>query len=147
MDLAKAFDTIDVKMAEAATQWVGTPVQASLSMSATWRAGRRCSVEGELSKKIKPSRGLPPGDPLSPAALGMVIAPWHKIIRGLPGGAVVDFAYMDDRSLKVTGSGEGGQQKLQYSEVLERELEATAEFDAAADLSENVKKRQRWMGS
>ena len=127
--MAKAFDTVNHKVAASALTRGGTPKAIVGLLASAWSGPRYCHVAGDLSEQILPRRGLPPGCPTSGLILGTVLAPW----AGLVGNA--GWAYMDDRSIK-TGS----------REEREAALHATARFDGAVGLSENAKKRQMWEG-
>jgi hypothetical protein len=130
LDLAKAFDTVNLGVAGAALTRFGTPEPVVALLAASWCGPRHCHVDGALAEPINPRRGLPPGCPTSPVVLAAVLAPWNGLI-GRSG-----WAYMDDRSIKCPSARERT-----------RALATTARFDAAIGLLENQKKRQLWSGA
>lgn len=137
LDLEKAFDAVDQRVAAAALEHAGTPVEVIALLRTAWAAPRVCHVHGELSAPIHPTRGIPPGAPDSPCTLGAVLAPWPGVVAKCA-PEVAAWAFMDDRSLK--GLARHGARQLPAA------LAATAGFDAAIGLRENTKKRQVWSG-
>ena len=132
LDLSKAFDTVDYPVAEAALLHHGVHPAVCHLVRQARAAPRHCCVHGALAAPIRPCRGIPQGDPLSPATLGFVLAPWAPF----PGGSG-RWAYMDDRTLAELDTAPRG--------ALQHGLEATAAFDAAVGLQENAAKRQVWV--
>ena len=139
LDLAKAFDSVCVEVAIAALEYAGTPLEVTGLLSAAWTAPRYCQIHGAIAEPIWPWCGIPPGDPMCPLVLGLVLAPWHCLVeKEVPG--VRSWAYMDDRSLKASL---GPRAKAN----IEKAHAVTKEFDEAAGLMENVSKRQNWTGA
>jgi hypothetical protein len=87
-------------------------------------------VGQELSAPISPARGLPAGDPFSPAALDVVLGVWTREVQET--GAVVHL-YMDDRSVGAD-----------TDEQLDQAIAVGAAVEAAIGIQENIGKRQRW---
>ena len=103
LDLAKAFDSVDPEVAATALAFFGTPAEVVGLLFAGWTATRLCHVSGDLSEPLRPTKGLPPGDPTCPSTLSQVLAPWPKLVQGAA-PTVKAWAYMDDRSLKAKDS-------------------------------------------
>jgi hypothetical protein len=131
LDLAKAFDTVWIRVATLAARRGGYDPDVCKYLEWAWTAPRWCQVAGELAEPIYPHRGLPPGDPLSPGVLDAVLAIWAKKLETLPG--VLVHLYMDDRSVGADDQAS-----------LDAALAAGRELESAIGLEENCNKRQRW---
>ena len=134
MDLRKAFDSVNLKLANAAAKTAGVPKPVRVYMqNLVWTAPRFCTVSGSPPPyAITASCGLPQGDPCSPRFLSYVLGPWYKLMRMVPN--IDAFLYMDDRSL--TDEGE--------SDSLGEALDLTRWHDEKLGLTEHLKKRQMW---
>ena len=133
VDLSKAFDTVDHSVADIAMQTHGIHRRLRQILLRAWKAPRHCVVGGVPSLPINPLRGLPQGDPVAPAVLGMVLAPWcgdscHDEQR---------FAFVDDRTIVAQGD--------RPTEHLAEAIQCTAGSDEAIGISENRAKRQLWV--
>ena len=133
LDLSKAFDTVDHSVADIAMQTHGIHRRLRQILLRAWKAPRHCVVGGVPSLPINPLRGLPQGDPVAPAVLGMVLAPWcgdscHDEQR---------FAFVDDRTIVAQGD--------RPTEHLAEAIQRTAGSDEAIGISENRAKRQLWV--
>ena len=134
MDLAKAFDSVAIQVADAALEHHGTPRALRSLLVRAWRAPRYCCVMGELASPIIPTCGLPPGDPCVPNTFGLVLSPWHGLLRKRTPD-VSSWAYMDDRSLRGA-----------CQTAVQRAIDITQKFDDSIGLLENMQKRQIWEG-
>lgn len=139
LDLEKAFDSIRHDAAGAALQHLGAPMgMVRFLQRGSWGGRRVCNVSGELSGGLWPSRGVPPGDPLSPAVMSALLAAWPGFVRRR---ARADcWLYMDDRSVKV----QGAVPSHEVAGEVEAVKQATAEHDAAIGVVSNVGKMQEW---
>ena len=133
IDLAKAFDSVDHSVAEAALLWHGLHPDVCRYLVSVWQASRVCVVSGLPSEPIFPHRRLPQGDPVAGAVLAYVLAPWSSA----PRPSCTLWAFVDDRTLAITGP--SGRQGLLDA------LQFTREFDNAVGLTENIDKRQIWI--
>ena len=134
LDLRRAFDTIDHRLAGCAASTYGVhPVVIRYLQQLVWCAPRSCVVGGEPPpRSIQATCGLPQGDPVSPLFLSFVLGPWFKIVCALP--AISAFLYMDDRSLLDSGD----------RNSLEPALRLTEWHDHTLGLQEHLGKRQQW---
>ena len=129
---------MDVDVATASLEYAGTPKEITSLLATAGMGLRFCQICGALASAIWPWCGIPPGDPMSPSTLGLVLAPWHCLVDTECRG-VTSWAYMDDRTLKVA-PGSMAQERLSKA------LLVTSVFDQAVGLQENVSKRQHWEG-
>ena len=134
MDLRKAFDSVDLQVADFAAETAGVPGPIRAYMQhLVWRAPRACTVSGSPPPyAISATCGLPQGDPCSPRFLSYVLGPWYKLMRSVPN--VGAFLYCDDRSLTDRRTQNG----------LETALQLTRWHDEKLGLTEHLKKRQTW---
>ena len=137
-DLSKAFDSLLPELVETAFTHQGAPKHVAHMLTRAWRGPRICTVDGDLAELILPLRGIPQGDPVSPLALAVSLAPWNKLTEALDCN-LRTWAYMDDRSIAVIRQGSRG--------LLNRALEFTRQFDSALGFAENNDKTQIWSHS
>ena len=137
LDLAKAYDSVLHERAAAALRHAGTPEEVVAWLCLAWAAKRVCHVDGALAEPIWPSSGILPGDPTSGRVLSVLLRPWHSLMKQQD---VHPAAYADDRSIKAVGA-----TCDEAAAKIEDALRTTAQFDEAVGLSENAKKRQRWV--
>lgn len=140
VDLEKAFDSVQHPAAAAALRHRGAPdVVVRFLERGAWRGRRYCHVSGELATSLRPTAGIPAGDPASPAVLAALLSPWPAVVA--EAAAVDTWLFVDDRSLKVRDGVESP------ADELARALAATQRFDAAIGVRENARKRQEWAGA
>ena len=137
LDLAKAYDSVLHEPAAAALRHAGTPEVVVAWLCLAWAAKRVCHVDGALAEPIWPSSGILPGDPTSGRVLSVLLRPWHSLMKQQD---VHPAAYADDRSIKAVGT-----TCAEAACKIDKALDTTAQFDEAVGLSENCKKRQRWI--
>ena len=134
MDLRKAFDSVDLHLADAAAGSAGVPrpIRAYM-LNLVWPAPRFCSVWGAPPPHaISATCGLPQGDPCSPRWLSYVLGPWYQLMKTVPN--VEAFLFTDDRSL----TDQGRQDNLRTA------LQLTRWHDDVLGLCEHEGKRQVW---
>ena len=141
LDLEKAFDLVPHSVAAEALDYMGVNRHLVDYLRKIWAGARICSVEGELAPiEGTIRRGLPAGDPLSPALLDVVLRLWQTVlVREAP--RVRTWLFMDDRSIKAAP----GLMEAAAVEAVDAAVAATVAFDSALGLRENMGKRQRWV--
>ena len=132
LDLAKAYDTVGFDLGQAALTHYGCHAGITATLALSWRATRHLTVAGTSPVPLRPARGLPQGCPMSGHTLALILGPWkHHCTQAAP--TTTPWAFVDDRTLKVADPTD-----------LPRALAATAAFDKAIGLVNNVKKQQTW---
>lgn len=137
VDLEKAFDTVQHSAAAAALAHRGAPpALVAFLRRGAWQGRRVCHVAGDLAEGVRPTTGIPAGDPLSPAVLAALLSPWPAVVAHA--AAVSTWLFVDDRSLKVHPH------VADPGAELTKALEATRQFDEMIGVRENAGKRQLW---
>ena len=127
-DLRAAYDLVPHSVAEVAMTRAGIPLAKRNLFLSVWKAARRCSVDGEMAGPIHPTRSLPQGESNAGDVLAMVLAPWRP--------SIPKWLFLDDRSVAA--------RPPNAVQAVQRALNYTQAFDAAAGLQENISKHQLW---
>lgn len=135
-DLSKAFDSLAPEVASVALQASGVPPCVCNYLRQAWRGPRVCYVSGELAAPIRPLRGIPQGDPISPLALSSCLGPWNTLVQALDPD-LSTWAFMDDRTIAVIRQGN--------KQLLHLALNTTRRFDRALGFEINPSKTQIWV--
>lgn len=124
VDLSKAFDTLDYGLLDDAMTRANIPVAVRKELLRAWAGPRFLHVDGELSTPVRPTRGVPQGDPCCPAALALALAPWQAAHRR--------WLYMDDRSFVVDAGS-----RSDAAHLLDEAVQETEEYDHVVGVKEN----------
>ncbi len=133
LDLSKAFDTVWPEVGIAALRHLRAPAHYFCNAEDRRVGPSYGTVNGEISKPIKPTRGLPQGDPASQLGLGAVLGPWAAQIRAKCEG-IRPWTYMD-RTMSSHDT---------TADQMEKARDLTSRFDQAVGLEQNASKEQNW---
>mmetsp|Transcript_73486 Transcript_73486/g.212659 ORF Transcript_73486/g.212659 Transcript_73486/m.212659 type:complete len:1325 (-) Transcript_73486:89-4063(-) len=149
-DLAKAFDTVHVRMALSLAWRLGLDPRILRVLDDFYRRHvRLMTVMGFVSAfPLRAHHGLLQGCPASPMLLSVTMAPWAHAILERFAGALVPSLYADDRSCWMAPPPDGANDDPpqpdpeECANLVGHALEVGSEFDAAFGFVSNIEKLQ-----